>query len=589
MKRFFKKMGIFMLVAVSFLLIAATVIWFYPGLILNDRTAPFLNRYQNESVSWNAIHLSGESRNFFVKHVRLSTKDLCVSHGKLNMCFDTFEVDSLYDLRHPRTIAIQRWTANTTSASLKINDKQSVRLSLRTKTIEGERQALKITAESPPFVVHATWIATYEGSEIKISGPIEWVDRKQTISKSVLEFDAVIKISSPLTIDAKWTHRESDTSLRAKLTSPMDLSKTNFNLSLDVKNFKRLAQPLNYFRFSIPAPFAAFEGAVSVTAEGTATHAGTEANVQIKSDLFLENQKLAFDVKGVFADHHSSRTQFDITLRDILLQLPNLDYRQLSHLKVDRRIRVGKPEDKSKIKKIAANFPIRLNVITGDKPVRLKLRESADLIPIRFSYQLSTLEKIERLSAEIEPFDFRAFKQTAHLEFLKLTKQKLGSPIDLSGRIRYRTSELDIRIILAGTTDKPRVHFESEPPLRDDQILAVLLFGRPLSSLDPDEQTSLGNISPALTKGAFGLASLYLFASTPIEYVGYDPEAEAYTVKFRLGHRMTFSVGTNVKGNQELTFRKRLGSHWAIESQWTRQSSDQTSRLSTFLEWFTRY
>jgi hypothetical protein len=168
-----------------------------------------------------------------------------------------------------------------------------------------------------------------------------------------------------------------------------------------------------------------------------------------------------------------------------------------------------------------------------------------------------------------------------------LTRHEGSSLFDLDGLVLYNTADAKVEIRILGNLDKPQLSFSSEPPMEEEEIIGLLIYGKMPSDLDPDESTSAGNMQTAVAGGAFGLASLYLFASTPVEYVGFDPVTQSYSVKVRLPSGASAEVGrSEVEESQYLVVRKRLGSHWAIETEI--REEEQTS-VTTFLEWFNRF
>src|SRR6185312_15313855 len=132
------------------------------------------------------------------------------------------------------------------------------------------------------------------------------------------------------------------------------------------------------------------------------------------------------------------------------------------------------------------------------------------------------------------------------------------------------------------------VTFESTPPMNQNEIVAMLLYGKSPAELSSDQQASAGTASSGFASGAFGLASLYLFASTPIDSVSYDPASKSYEVKFKLPGGATLGVGSNLEESKTLTLRRRVARNVELETQ-LKTSSQQGNAVTTFLEWFRRY
>ncbi|HXT01043.1 MAG TPA: hypothetical protein VN915_10235, partial [Elusimicrobiota bacterium] len=108
------------------------------------------------------------------------------------------------------------------------------------------------------------------------------------------------------------------------------------------------------------------------------------------------------------------------------------------------------------------------------------------------------------------------------------------------------------------------------------------------NELDADQSATVSNTQTAMSDKAFGLASLYLFASTPIQFVGYDPAAKAYTMKLSVPGGETLSLSSDFDSTKTVQLRKRLTRHLAIATEAV-NSQTRGNGVVTFLEWFTRY
>ena len=177
------------------------------------------------------------------------------------------------------------------------------------------------------------------------------------------------------------------------------------------------------------------------------------------------------------------------------------------------------------------------------------------------------------------------FRRTGTLEKFDLDlKTKL-----INGKARVDFSEYKVIISVSGTTQSVHIDLESDPPLPKDQVLAILLFGKPLGGLNDDESGSVDKFQNAATDGALSLASLYLFASTPIESVGYNPHTKGLTAKVKLASGTSLNVGANSQGLTDVGVTMRLSKHWQVETT-VRDPTDDTDRGAlTLLEWFNRF
>jgi hypothetical protein len=187
---------------------------------------------------------------------------------------------------------------------------------------------------------------------------------------------------------------------------------------------------------------------------------------------------------------------------------------------------------------------------------------------------------------DIRRFRATIFRRLASIEHIRFTGRPGSPALDLDGLVLYQAAEAKISIRLLGTTQKPQVEFESDPPMNQADIMAMLLFGKSPDQLDSDQQSSAANAQTAVSNSAFGLASLYLLASTPVEYVGYDPVSRTYMVKFRLPGGATLQVGSDGQ-SKGVQLRKRISSHLAIQTEFT-STQTQGNIVTTLLEWYGR-
>ena len=159
---------------------------------------------------------------------------------------------------------------------------------------------------------------------------------------------------------------------------------------------------------------------------------------------------------------------------------------------------------------------------------------------------------------------------------------------ELNGLITHRTPEVLIRVLLLGNTENIRVEFQSDPPLSEQQILAVFLYNKSLAELSEEEANSTQNLSQAMSEGALGLFSLFFLSSTPIQSVGYDPVTQNYSARVGLDDKTTLSVGSDFADVREFGLRRRLGGQWALRTE-LRQEENRADVVLTLIEWFKRF
>ena len=379
------------------------------------------------------------------------------------------------------------------------------------------------------------------------------------------------------------------------------------DVSLTIERFQELVAYLSRTAFAVPAPIDAFDGPVTLRLRTTGSGKGESQRLEYeaKTDLSSQKQRLKtrvsgrVDVQDMFLSDRSIKDVTEVVLEDVALQLPYLKLGPVPSPIVDKRIKTGNPRrdaaadamsptPQARQKPSAVDYDAR---VTTGKPIRLLTNLLKEPIPIGLDLRART----EGLSGKItiEPFDVKIFHQTAKVDHITLSPSPGSSDMTLDGKIVYKKNDVTIDILLVGSTAKPTITLESDPPMTQNEIMAVLLFDKSPAELDSDQQASAGTATQAMTSGAFGLASLYLFASTPVQSVGYDPATQTYDVKFKLPGGATLGVGSNLQESRTLSLRKRIAHNVEVETQLQRNSQQQGPQgrdaITTFLEWFRRY
>jgi hypothetical protein len=222
------------------------------------------------------------------------------------------------------------------------------------------------------------------------------------------------------------------------------------------------------------------------------------------------------------------------------------------------------------------------------KPIVLYSDLAKTPVPVALDFKLEKPPGVMTGAVEVKSFDIEFFRRNATVDHLTLTFRPGSKVVGLDGLIKYKAAEATISIRLLGTTDKPQVVFESDPPMNQSDIVAMLVFGKSPDDLDADQAATVANSQTAMSDEAFGLASLYLFASTPVQFVGYDPATKSYTMKLRVPGGETLSLNSDFDTTKSVQLRRRLSKHFAIVEEAV-NSQTEGNGFVTLLEWFTRY
>ena len=165
---------------------------------------------------------------------------------------------------------------------------------------------------------------------------------------------------------------------------------------------------------------------------------------------------------------------------------------------------------------------------------------------------------------------------------------KIDPELDVLARYRAPAHTIDAR--LTGTVSKPVLTLTSDPNLSQEDILAVLLFGRPASELSEAQQASLGQRAEEMAS-AFGMTAV---GRTVASAIGLDALGlqidELSSVRARLGAY----VGRNIfvalaqefsgERGQELSIEYEFWPGWSIVGSTTSQGTN-----SADLVWKVRY
>jgi autotransporter translocation and assembly factor TamB len=157
---------------------------------------------------------------------------------------------------------------------------------------------------------------------------------------------------------------------------------------------------------------------------------------------------------------------------------------------------------------------------------------------------------------------------------------------------QYRVQQYQVEVIVTGTLDKPVLTLRSEPALEQADILALLLFGKPLNNLSRTEQNTLQQ-SAAEMAGGFAAAKV---ANAVSEALGLDRlgldlgeiDAGGGQIGFRryIGERTYISISQDLSGEagQEVSIEYQIGPDWKITS-----STSTTGLSGVGILWHKRY
>ncbi len=366
--------------------------------------------------------------------------------------------------------------------------------------------------------------------------------------------------------------------------------------SIEVHDFRELVKLLDPSSLAIPAPANALEGKILVDARGNGDLHTYSIPFTARTELHSMNggpQRLNTKSRGEFrVEEGIPRVVASVELTDVAVALPRLNLERPPQLFPDSRITtrrqrladsMERPFDYEVVLKTPPGHPIRVvtNLAKAEVPISLQIRLAEGEDPTG--------------SVKIEQFPLRLFNRDAEIKSFKILLEPQirdygESKGTVDGVLQVNYTDYIVKVLVTGPMERPEIHLTSDPPLAEDQLYAVLVFGRPLEELDSDEGTSVGNVRAAVADGAVGFASLYLLAATPVESVGYDSTSGVFSAKVRLGEGTSLNVGGSETGLQRVGIRRRLTRHWTVTTDVLSSTTGANDRsVSAFLEWVNRY
>lgn len=367
---------------------------------------------------------------------------------------------------------------------------------------------------------------------------------------------------------------------------------------LGTQHFKKLAKSLVYTKYEIPAPLNAMDGEIGlklekIIVEPEALKIPVKGSVRLKSQYQQLNLDLMNELSlgRAFGELSPLKVRSQILIKETTFQLPELNWSTPSGLTPDTRIGTqAVPENTQNDIEDPIDWELNLKTYQGS---RVMISTNLFKKPIPF-YVNMTVDSRGNLkgTCSMEPIDLELFRRKAEVKrfVAKIHKERYGRPrIELQGNIKVVYPDYTVDININGPTDDPAITFESSPPLDRKQILSLLIFGEKLEEQDRSKNLSAERMDSVIAKRSLSLATLYLFASTPIRNITYDPDTQAVSASFRWKDDTIIEISSDNDGQESVGIRKRLGNNWSFSTNARLGNETDRTMVSGFLEWFKRY
>jgi hypothetical protein len=219
--------------------------------------------------------------------------------------------------------------------------------------------------------------------------------------------------------------------------------------------------------------------------------------------------------------------------------------------------------------------PIDLELTAlNEKAMNIKTNLLDEPLRLNFDFKIHD-GKLSGGFLNILPLKTKVFRRPIRIKCVNLKFNPVSETL-IDAVIRFPLPEYKITLKLEGPVSKPRYAFESKPPLSQDDIYAVLLFGRPTQDLDADDKSSAAKTNKILAQGILSLSVLYFLAGSPVEYVGYDADSKSAVAQFGIGDKSSLRVGGGNEGLSSTTLRRSLGKGWYIDTS-VQQAQEEAS------------
>jgi hypothetical protein len=347
------------------------------------------------------------------------------------------------------------------------------------------------------------------------------------------------------------------------------------------KNLKRYApSPFD----ALPAPINAMDGNINlnintVKSEDTeSVFVNAETRINLSSNTQALKMGLLVNTPINLNDFTPGAISVAIDLEKVLLELPRLSKKSAPpQFFPDSRIQI-KPinEEIPKKQEKESNLSMVLEAL-GKNALHLKTDLLDEALRLNFKLHINQGELKDGF-VDILPLKTTVFKRPIEVPTAKI---KFLAPLEptMDASVIFKLPEYTITMLLEGPLSKPRYAFSSEPPLPQNDIYAVLLFGRPIADLDPDSKNAAQRTNMMLTQGILSLSVLYFLAGSPVEYVGYDPQSGEASAQIGLGAKTSLRVGATESGSTSTGVRRSLGKGWYLDT--SVQNNQSTSNSDT--------
>lgn len=365
---------------------------------------------------------------------------------------------------------------------------------------------------------------------------------------------------------------------------------------LNIADIQYIYKILEGFDWQVPTPFNELSGPLKIIINEPIFIENKERlqfPVHIESNLEAHQQRLELSSQNrIDFNPQNLREKWNlhslIFLKDFRIELPPFDpFGGIPRLTPDSRFQSpsqDKPVQENQFKK-ALNYHIEVKT---QNPIQLFSNLAKPYIPIDLDLLLSNDLNITG-QIDLRTFELGYLRRSAVVERLNLKiPTDKDAPMDIDGRVRVDVDIYKVYIDIYGNLEAPQIDLLSDPVLPRNEVISLLIFNRPLQTLDESEEESVGGMSAALADQAIGLFGIWALASTPVQSLSYNPATQTYSASLQVTEGTSLSIGGDWESIQNFQLRRRLAQNWIV-STLVRPTPTERARGEFFLEWQRRY
>ncbi len=338
----------------------------------------------------------------------------------------------------------------------------------------------------------------------------------------------------------------------------------------------------------LPAPLNSMDGKISIKIWGEKkpeevgiVYLNGEALVDFASDQQDFKFNLVASIPYNFSTNELGTIGTRLEVGKIRLSLPRVSTTSMPPQMIpDQRFKQTQT-----VQKDATDEAPKLNFeFVTDESRPLEIASNLLDEPLRLIINLSVIEsELHQGTIKLLPLSTTFFRRPILVQDLVLKLEKEKDPY-LTGVVEFLLPEYKVSLNLEGPTHSVRSYFTSDPPLQLDDIYAVLLFGRPMTDLDAQAKSDAQRSAQVLSQSILSLTTLYFFAGSPVESLGYDPDRAEVSAQFGLTRNSSLRVSSQAEGERSAGVRRNLGRGWYLDTSVQQNSSQGTSGQAVLLE-----